>query len=395
MSGKSSKIKEKPHPLLDPQKQRKARKYEKEKRLLGLVQSLLSLFILMGFYFSGLSYILAHSSWTKSFALTFLGYVVSFQFLLVILGFPIHYYSSYVHEHKWGFSNQTITSWFWDQAKSFLVSLVLLGILLFLLLWIMQEFPSLWWLMAGAAMALVSVIFSTLFPVVILPIFNKYTPIKDEELSSALNKILAKEGLRSSGFFKEDTSRQTKKENAFLAGLGKTRRVVLSDNLMENMSVPEIVSIIAHEVGHYSHKHMWKQIAMGTFQQLGVFFVLHLLLQRTFPPFLSSIQWNLTLFPMFVIFMGAVSGFVLGPFNQALSRFFEKQADRYALENIEDKRSFLNALAGLADRNLSNAYPSWWVKWLYYSHPPVGERLQMGEEYVSGKKESYPHPSQQ
>ncbi|MBS3817934.1 M48 family metallopeptidase [bacterium] len=390
-----SRISHKGHPLLDPERQRKARKYEKEKRLLGLVQSLLSLFILLGFYFSGWSYVLAHSSWLPSFILTFLFYVIFFQALLVLLGLPLHFYNSYVHEHKWGFSNHTLLSWMWDQAKSFLVSMVILGILLSLLLWILEEFPSQWWLIAGMAMALVSVIFSTLFPVVVLPVFNKYTPIQDKELTSALDKILAKEGLKSSGFFKEDTSRQTKKENAFLAGLGKTRRVVLSDNLMENMSIPQIVSIIAHEVGHHKYKHMWKHIALGTLQQLGVFYVLNLILQRIFPQFLSSPQWNLTLFPIFLIIMGAISGFILGPLSQALSRFFEKQADHYALENIENKRAFMTALAGLADRNLSNAYPPWWVKWLYYSHPPVGERLQMSEEYLSHKEKSYPHPSQQ
>lgn len=390
------------HPFLDKEKQKRAKQYEKENRILGLIQAIFSLFILWGFYSTGLSSFLSHLTLGNSFIWTFLVYVFSFQGILMILGLPLSFYNGYIHEHKWGFSTQTVKSWLGDQAKSSLVNLVITGILLFLLLRIMDLFPHSWWLMAGLAMAVVSMVFSTLFPVIILPIFNKYTSIQDKELCSALNKILAKEGLKSSGFFKEDTSRQTKKENAFLAGLGKTRRVVLADNLLRNMSIPQIVSIIGHEVGHYKYKHMWKYMAVGTVQQLVVFFLIHLIMKGMFPRFLSSTSWNLTLFPIIVIFMGVISGFLFGPLFQALSRYFEREADRYSLENIEDKRAFLVALAGLADRNLSNAYPPLWVKLLYYSHPPIGERLQMGEDFlkkdemkrISGKRD-YSEPSQQ
>lgn len=256
-------------------------------------------------------------------------------------------------------------------------------ILLGLLFWIMALSPQNWWLIAGLVFSLASVIFATLFPVVILPIFNKYTPVQDKELTDALKRILSKGGLRSSGFFKEDMSRQTKKENAFLAGLGRTRRVVLGDNLMEKMSVQEIESIIAHEVGHYKSKHIWKNIVLGTLQGIVVFFILNWALSAIFPAFLSSTVWNLTLFPVFVIFMGVISGFLFGPLSNALSRFFERQADQYALEMIQDKKAFMTAIAGLADRNLSNAYPAWWIKFLYYSHPPIGERLTMAENFIT------------
>lgn len=176
-------------------------------------------------------------------------------------------------------------------------------------------------------------------------------------------------------------SRQTKKENAFLAGLGKTRRVVLGDNLMESMSIPEIESIIAHEVGHYRNKHIWKNIVIGTLEGVVVFFILNWAMKSIFIQFLSSTKWNLTLFPIFAIFAGGISSLLFGPLSNAISRYFERKADRYALEAIQDKKAFMTAMAGLADRNLSNAYPEWWVKLLYYSHPPIGERLMMAENY--------------
>lgn len=374
------------HPLLDKERQLQAKRYEKEKRFLGLASMVLSLAILLGFYFSGLSSWLANLNIGSSIIWAFLLYVATFQIILVFFGFPLSFYSSYIHEHKWNFSNHTTKSWLWEQVKAFLVGLILMFILLGLLFWIMALSPQNWWLIAGLAFAFVSVILATLFPVVILPIFNKYTPIENKELTETLERILFEGGLRSSGFFKEDMSRQTKKENAFLAGLGKTRRVVLGDNLMESMSIPEIESIIAHEVGHYKNKHIWKNLVIGTLEGVVIFYILNWAMKSIFTQFLSSTRWNLTLFPVLVIFAGGISSFIFGPFSNALSRYFERKADRYALQIIQDKKAFMTAMAGLADRNLSNAYPEWWVKLLYYSHPPIGERLMMAESYKKDEK---------
>ena len=174
------------HPLLDEEKQQLARRYEKEKRLLGLIGLFLSLIILLIFYYSGLSRWLAHDFDHSSIILTFLAYVAVLYSLFVLFHFPLSLYASYFHERKWNFSNQTFKAWLWDQAKAFLVGLVVLNLVLGLLCRIMAYNPRLWWLIAGFGMAIVSVIFSIIFPVVILPIFNKYTPIQDKELTEAL-----------------------------------------------------------------------------------------------------------------------------------------------------------------------------------------------------------------
>ena len=368
------------HPLLDANKQQQAKKYEKENRLIGLCGSFLSFAFILVFYFSGFSHSLANLN--ISFIWAFLFYLVVFLFLTTIIGLPLGYYSGYIHEHKWGFSNYTPKTWAIDQLKSFVVSLVLLPLLLGLLFWVFAEFPDTWWLVAGIATTLVSIVFVTLFPVVILPIFNKYDPIEDEKLTSQLSEILNKAGLRSSGFFKQDMSRQTKKENAFLAGMGKTRRVVIADNLLTHMSLPEITSVIAHEVGHYRFSHLPKNIVIGTIQQLITFYLLNIIMKTLFPEFLTSNTENLALFPIFGLIMGLLSGLLFGPLNNLLSRFFERQADQTSLELFPDKDAFQKAMAGLANRNLSNAYPEWWVKLLYYSHPPIGERLAFAENYA-------------
>jgi STE24 endopeptidase len=367
------------HPLLDEEKQRQARQYEKEKRLLGLAGSLLSLVFLLAFYLSGFSAYLAQ----LRFGSTMIWTVTLYLFILVTLAtlviFPLNYYSGYLHEHKWHFSNHTVVSWLWEQLKGYLVGLVLTLLLVGLLFWVMAAYPAHWWWIASLASIAVGVLLTTLAPVVIFPIFNKYDPIEDQELTRRLEKLLAKVGLRSSGFFKEDMSYQTKKENAFLAGLGKTRRVVLADNLLEHMSIPEIESVIAHEVGHYKHRHLAKQILIGSLQQLVVFFVLDRVINWGWPHFLESTRWNLTLFPIFIFLYSFLSGLVLGPLSHAIARYWERQADRSALRLIPQKEAFQTALAGLANRNLSNAYPAWWVKLLYYSHPPIGERLALAE----------------
>jgi STE24 endopeptidase len=364
------------HPLLDERRQALARRYEKEKRLLGLAGSALSLAALLVFYYSSLSSRLAHLWAGGPVVWPFLAYGAGFLAWLTIIDLPLSYYSGYIHEHKWNFSTQKIKGWLSDQAKSFAVGLAMAWIVLAILLQIMILFRRSWWLIAGLAMALVSVVMATLFPVVILPIFHRYTPVEDKELTGALDEILAREGLKSSGFFQEDMSRRTRKENAFLAGLGKTRRVVLGDNLLKNMTIPEIVSVIGHEVGHYRHRHIWKGVAVETLEQLAVFFFLNVVMKDAFPWFPGSTRQVLTVLPLMLIIGAAASGFVFGPISNALARHFEKQADLYAAGRVKDVRAFMTALAGLANRNLGNAYPAWWVKVLYYTHPPIGERLQ-------------------
>jgi STE24 endopeptidase len=364
------------HPLLDEKRQTLAKRYEKENRLLGLAGSALSLVLLAAFFETDLSARLANLWRGWPMVWPFLAYTAGLLAWLTILSLPLRFYRGYVHEHKWDFSTQRVKGWLVDQAKSFTVGLVMAWLVLALLLWIMARFPRTWWLIAGLAMAFVSVIMATLLPVVILPIFHRYTPIENKDLTDALKEILAKEGLKSSGFFQEDMSRRTRKENAFLAGLGKTRRVVLGDNLIKQMTVPEIVSVIGHEVGHFRYKHIWKGVVVGTLEQLAVFFFLSLVMRAAFPGFPGSAREVLTVLPVMLIIGGTASSLVFGPFSNALSRYFERQADLYTAAHVKDPHAFATALAGLADRNLSNAYPTWWVKVLYYTHPPVGERLQ-------------------
>jgi len=366
------------HPFLDKDKQKQAQRYEKEKRKFALTGKFLSTVLLIMFYYSGYSLKLAeiHSSpWAA-----FLIYMFIFTTVFSIIFLPFKFFTDYRIEHKWGFSNHSLKSWYWDELKGFIVGLVFMFLITGFLFWIWQIDKIYWWFWTGLAMVIFSVILSALFPVIILPIFNKYDVIDNPALVKRLTKILEKYGLKASGFFRQNMSRQTKKENAFLGGLGKTRRVVLADNLIDHMSESEIESVIAHEIGHYHHQHIWKNMFIGTVQQFLLFYLVNIIILNLFPEFLESMTWNLTIFPMFILILSWLSGLLFSIPNLALSRYFERQADLIALET-SDPIYFKKAMAGLANRNLSNAYPETWVKVLFYSHPPVGERLALAEAY--------------
>ena len=371
------------HPLLDKEKQEKAKVYEWIRRKIGLWSMLLAGVFNILFYFSGFSHRIASTGIFPSVILVFIFYMFIYAGIQEIITLPISYLSGFVIEKKYGFSNQTRGEWVKEHGKSFLVSLVISIIIFGALIYIFQKFGDLWWLVASLFMVFFSVVMSMVFPVWIMPIFHKYEPIEDEELKNSLLDILEKGGLKIKGFFREDTSKTTKKENAMLAGLGKTKRVILTDNIINNMEPDEIRTVLAHEVGHYRRAHMPKMIFTGLFFNLFAFYLLHLVFTTLFPGFLTGVRANIALLPMFLLSLNLIDLALLKILQNAMVRRFEEQADFEALRLSEDPDAFKRAMAGLANRNLSNAYPNLWVKLIYYSHPPVGERLQKAEEYLS------------
>ena len=369
------------HPLLNKIKQEQAQVYEIKKRRTSFLNLIIG-FILTLIFIIVISHPLLEN----------LPHFPAFRFLLflwtlAVFSLPfdllLSYRSGYKLEHEFGFSNQNKTQFFKDELKGFLINLIINPLIALILFFTFRISPDLWWLWAALAMIFVSVVFATLYPVVIMPLFNKYSVIEDEELTSRLGAILRKGGLKIKGFYLQDMSRQTKKENAFLGGLGKTRRVVLSDNIINNMSLDELETVIAHEVGHYKYKHMWKNILFGAFYQLITFFLSHQIMLLINSDYLKSFDNMLIAYPVFLLCFGVLHMLIIGPLSNAVSRYFENQADNYALNMTHNPDAFQRAMAGLANRNLSNAYPTPFIKFMYYSHPPVGERLLAGDTWRS------------
>jgi STE24 endopeptidase len=369
------------HPLLDKEKQEKAKVYEWTRRKIGLWGMLVSAVFNLIFYFAGFSSFVANWNIMSSLIVVFVFYMFIYASVQEIIGLPLSYLSGFVVEKKYGFSNQSRGEWFKDHLKSFMVSLVFSIIIFGALLFIFEKFLNFWWLVAACFMVFFSVVISIIFPVWIMPIFHKYESIEDEQLKDSLSGILKGAGLKIKGFFREDTSRKTTKENAMLAGLGKTKRVILTDNIINNMKPDEIRTVLAHEVGHYKKAHLVKMIFTGLFFNLFAFYILHLTFTSLFPAFLTGVRANLALLPMFLLFLGLVDLALLKILQNWLIRRFENEADLEALKLTKDTDAFKRAMVGLANRNLANAYPNFWVKLIYYSHPPIGERLEMAENY--------------
>jgi STE24 endopeptidase len=375
------KVIEKIHPLLDKDKQEKAKIYEREKRIFGFLGTIVTAIFQLFFYFSGLSRTISEWNIFSNIIWTFIIFMLLYSILQTIVKFPVSYISNFTIEHKYGFSKQSKGEWLWDHLKSFLISLIF-GIILYgALLIIFNRFPDIWWLIAGGFIALFSVILSTLFPVLIMPIFHHYEKIEDEELKSSLSGVLNEADINIEGFYREDTSKKTTKENAMLAGMGATKRVILTDNIIENMKMDEIKTVLAHEVGHYRKKHLIKFIIIGTILQIIAFFLLNEIMYALFPMFLSGFRENLALLPMLLFYLLLIDLIVLNILQNWIARHYENEADVEALKLSKDPEAFQRAMAGLANRNLSNAYPSLWIKLMYYSHPPVGERLELAEEF--------------
>ncbi len=373
---------EKIHPLLDKDKQEKAKIYERERRIFGFVGTVLTAIFQLFFYFSGLSETISKWNIFSNIIWTFIIFIILYSILQTIVKFPVSYISNFTIEHKYGFSKQTKREWLWDHFKSFLISLIF-GIIVYgVLLLIFQRFPNIWWLIAGGFIALFSVILSTLFPVLIMPIFHHYEKIEDEELKNSLSGVLNKAGINIEGFYREDTSEKTTKENAMLAGMGATKRVILTDNIIENMKIDEVKTVLAHEVGHYRKKHLIKFIIFGTILQIIAFFLLNGVMHAFFPMFLTGFRENLALLPMLLFYLLLIDLIVLNILQNWIGRYYEREADIESLKLSKDPEAFQRAMAGLANRNLSNAYPSLWIKLMYYSHPPVGERLELAEQFI-------------
>ncbi len=313
------------------------------------------------------------TAWPARFLVSFA--ILLFVFTLVDLPFSV--WTAFVHEKRWGFSTETPSGFVADEIKGLLLSGVLFGGVGLLLWWAIRS-SELWWIEAWVGFLLFSVVLAMIIPVVIMPMFNKFTPLEDVQLAERLRALARSAGLDISEVQVMDASKRTRKDNAFFAGLGRTRRVVLFDNLLEQPEA-SIATIVAHEIGHWRRRHIARQIVLATVLTFGLFALLRAV---------SSWEWALewagvtslgdpAVVPLVALVFVAGNS-VLGFVQTWVSRAFERQADVSALELTEDPDAFIKVMRELATKNLADLAPSWW-SYLRASHPPVAERLQLAE----------------
>jgi STE24 endopeptidase len=308
--------------------------------------------------------------------------VTAFTVVFTLIDIPIAAWTTFSHEKVWGFSTQTPKGFVTDQIKNLVVGMVIQLPLLLILWWVIRS-TDLWWLWGWAVFFGFSVLLAFLFPVVIMPIFNKFTPLEDEELAAKLRGVAEGAGMKVTGVQVMDASKRTKKDNAFFAGLGKSRRVVLFDNLLAQPH-PVIESVVAHELGHWRRRHIARGVVLGTITTLLLFGALRLV--STWRPALDwakvdNIQDPAAL-PLVLLTFVAVTA-VTGIVQAWFSRAFERQADLDALEITNDYDAFVETEHGLSKRNLIDLAPTWW-RYIRASHPPPAERLQLAKAWQAG-----------
>ena len=289
---------------------------------------------------------------------------------------PFNIYESFVIEKKYGFSTITPKLWITDLIKSSLISLILLGGLLSSLLALIHYATTTWWLFGWAFFASFQLFIMWIYPIVIAPLFNKYAPLEDENLKDTIVSVMKKAGLKARGVFRVDAGKRSRHSNAYFTGIGRTKRIVLYDTLLESHTNDEIVSVLAHEIGHWKKGHIIKQLLVIEVISFILFYVVYRLLDwpylyRTFG-FDSVIPYT-GLFLLSAVFSPLL--FFLKPIGAGISRRYEREADNYSGHLLGTIRHLATALKRLAKDNLANLHPHPFYAWFYYSHPPLTERI--------------------
>ena len=304
-------------------------------------------------------------------------FFAALSILANLLRIPFSLYGTFVIEERYGFNRMTLRMWISDLFKNTLILALLGGLLLGILLTLVVHGGNPWWVWAWILVGLFELLMLWLFPVVIAPLFNKFEPIEDRALEDRIKTLMEKVGLHVKGVFKMDASKRSKHTNAYFTGIGRSKRIVLFDTLLASHSEEEILAVLAHEIGHWKKKHVFKQIILLEIFSLAVFYGVSKFLNWTLLYQTFGFQELVPYVGLFLI--GALispPGYFLQPLESAISRKFEREADDFALELMKTAEPMRKALKRLAVDNLTNLTPHPLYACFYYSHPPLAERIE-------------------
>ena len=316
------------------------------------------------------------------FVLSGILFFFSCSLIMGVVDIPFDLYRNFVIEKRFSFNTLTMKLWITDLIKSLVISAVVMGIFLAVFFSLVHHAPRSWWVWVWVFFIFFQLLIMWLYPVVIAPLFNKFEPIEDEELKSRILMLANKTGIDVKGLYTMDAGKRSKHSNAYFTGIGKAKRIVLFDTLVEAHTKDEISAVLAHELGHWKKGHIKKQLAASMALSLGVLylayiFVSHDVLYTTFG--FDGITIYAGLFLLTII--AKPFSFFLTPFGCMISRHFERQADDYAFSLTGDAVSLVNALKQLAKQNLANLHPHPAYAWFYYSHPPLVERIERLKQF--------------
>lgn len=363
---------------IDARRQAQARNYARLRRRLFFADLALAALILAAWLALGWAGALkaALLTWTTNEWVLVGAFGAVFYLSFQVFELPLGYYSSFVLPHRYDQSTQTLGGWLKDLALETALTAALGLPLLEAIYWLLRVAGPAWWLWAGAGYVALVIVMSFLAPTLIMPLFNKYVPLGPEhsELVERLRQLAARAGTRVSGVFRFDLSKRTKAANAALTGLGATRRILLGDTLLNEFTVDEVETVIAHELGHHVHRDIPVGIAISAVVNLAGLGLAALILNAGAAALGFTGPADIAALPLLALALG-VFGLVTMPISNGYSRWREVRADSYALEATGKPQAFANAMTRLANQNLADADPEPWVVFLLHSHPPIRQRL--------------------
>jgi STE24 endopeptidase len=357
----------------------KSIKYSEAKtnfKIFGLVIKTIFIFILIFAGFFG---------WLDNFLATFVSSVfwrgVIYPFavgaVFYLFGLPQSYYYQFVLEERFGFNRMDLKTFIGDQIKTIALCLLFGVPLMAALLFIIEKTGEFWWIWGFALFMGFQLFTAAVYPVFLAPLFNKFTPLADGTLKARITELAKQVKFAMAGIFTIDGSKRSSHSNAFFAGLGSMRRIVLFDTLVEKHSEDEIVGVIAHEMGHNVKKHIQKSLVLSSVVTLGLFYILSLCLK--WPLFYTAlgaqepnVAVGLVLFALF----SSVFMFPISPIFTKISRINEFEADAFSVETTKNKEYLISALVKLTKENLGNLMPHPWYSAYHYSHPTTLERVK-------------------
>jgi len=361
---------------------KQAKQYHRQKDLLAIIKIQLTAVFLIFILLSGLSSLLKDTvaSWSGDIYLQVSLYLAILAVIYYLLFAGLEFYNSFLLEHKFQLSNQTVLAWIKKSTKSVLISLMMLWIFGKILYFFLRHFQDWWWLPITAVCLLFTIMLGKITPALIIPTFYKCSPLANSSLKERLLKLSKDCGVAAKDIFEIQLSKETKKVNALVAGFGKGRRIFLADTLLKGFSDDQIKAVFAHELGHIRLLHTWKIIGFGTAVSLVGFYITHLLLEKSINLFGFEHIYDIAAFPLLSLILMAV-GLVLLPMQNWHLRHLEKQADMFTIRHIQNRNSFASAITKLSEQNLSDPSPGKFVELFLYTHPPIAKRLRyMGEK---------------
>jgi len=360
----------------------KAKRYALINYTLTIVEVVYLLALLFLFIGLGFSRLLAEnlSRYLLKYYFVIPTYIFIAYAAYYILNFPLNFYQSFILEHKFSLSKQKIKDWLADQIKSGIISYMIILILIAVFYYVLRHFSKTWWFIMSLFWIFFHLILAKVTPIIIVPLFFKYKQLSDEELRQRIIKLAQKVQVKILDVFEIDFSKKTLKANAAFLGWGASRRVILADTLKDKYSHDEIEVILAHEFAHYKLNHLLKLVLIDSAATLILFYLIFKTSFFTLSIFGFSSLLDISTLPIIMVYF-VLFGIIMQPLLNYISRIFERNADRMALGVTGLKGAFISMMNKLAEQNLADRRPNPLIKFFFFDHPPVDERIRLASSY--------------